>query len=153
MWIKLFPIILGTSFFTGVAHADDELASNSLKIAFGDQEYVSEINMCQIMPGMVIVAGESDSEPESIKVFFRAAGDESGLRFELIYMLDGVKRIETWDAGGDMITMNALDGKTVTAGGKLQRARVRTMPNGVWEEHPDSDTAAYTTFSLTAQCP
>jgi hypothetical protein len=135
------------------ASASDALPPNSLNVVFGDKEYTSEINMCQLFPGMVAVAGESDSEPESIKVMFRTVGGKSVFTFELIYVLDGVKRRENWDANDDMIVSSSIDGKLITAEGKIQRARVRTMPNGMWEEHPDSDSAAYESFSLTARCP
>ena len=137
----------------GDAGAIDTLPPNTLNIVFGDQEYTSNINMCHLMPGMVAVAGESDSEPEPIKVMFRTVGGKSVFTFELIYVLDGVKRRENWDAAADMIVSSSIDGKLVTAEGRVQRARVRTMPNGLWEEHPDSESKAYESFSLTARCP
>jgi len=135
------------------ARASDALPPNVLTVNFGDQQYTSEINMCHVMSGMVAVAGESDSELESIKVMFRTVGGKSVFTFELIYVLDGVKRRENWDANNDMIVSSSIDGKVITAEGKVQRARVRTMPSGLWEEHPDSESGAYESFSLTAHCP
>jgi hypothetical protein len=137
----------------GDAGASDALPPNTLSIVFGDQEYISEINMCHLMSGMVAVAGESDSEPESIQVMFRTVGGKSVFTFELIYVLDGVKRRENWDADDEMITSSSINGKLITVEGKIQRARVRTMPNGLWEEHPDSESEAHESFSLTAHCP
>ena len=151
--LLILTLTLSATLVISSAGASDALPPNALTVNFGDQQYTTEINMCHVMSGMVAVAGESDSEPESIKVMFRTVGGKSVFTFELIYLLDGVKRRENWDANDDMIVSSSIDGKLITAEGKIQRARVRTMPNGLWEEHPDSESEAHESFSLTAHCP
>ena len=59
--------------------AASEPAPGRLVLSFGDQAYASEINMCQAMPGMIILAGESASGEERIKVLFQDAGGERGV--------------------------------------------------------------------------
>jgi hypothetical protein len=146
-------LALGVLLAIASAGANDALPPNRLSIVFGDQECTAKINLCQLMPSMVAVAGESDSEPERIKVMFRKMGGKSVFTLELIYVLDGVKRRENWDADNDMIVSSSIDGKLVTAEGKIHLARVRTMPNGLWEEHANSESEASQSFSLTARCP
>ena len=126
-------------------------APGQLEIVLDEMTFSSEINMCQAMPGMVILAGESAGGDERIKVLFQDAGGERGLAFELLYTQEGTTVREMWDAEGDAIT-SSQDGKKVTAEGTLQRSRTLKMVNGAWEESPDSGAAASRNFTLAALC-
>jgi hypothetical protein len=52
------------------------------------------------------------------------------VKIELIYMLDGVKWRGNCDAEGEMIETSTLDGKTITAKGKLRRERDQFVVEG-----------------------
>lgn len=149
IYSQILSIVFGTMLIGGAVIAED-LPKNSMKLILGEEEYVSEIQACQTMRGMTLVAGETRIGQDKIHIRFQHAMGKRQVIFERTFTQDGVMQRESWEADTESVT-NSVDGRIVTAQGTLRRIAQLISEKGTWTSKDDT-VVDELEFSLIAVC-